>query len=266
MQPSLAASQGRSGGMGPPSSTLNKSAGASSALHKSNGASSMIGQSFMSTKINLPGNAGGPLRPTQPTTKPFGANGGNAPHAAIEQQPKPAPAPAPEPEVYQELPDIDSEYSDSDDEAAQEKKQAAMPGWAKSPNLVRALQQQQEINPDDIFGPIPKLSIGGASKAFSPVCMSRLAESDDVRSFDRDVSERHKYGSAPPADLVRPVGRDGRAHADRYRAVSQGYGFPEPDAVERSAGRPVAVLRSSGDLEPFSFFRLFSVFPLPFVI
>lgn len=181
MQPSLAASQGRSGGMGPPSSTLNKSAGASSALHKSNGASSMIGQSFMSTKINLPGNAGGPLRPTQPTTKPFGANGGNAPHAAIEQQPKPAPAPAPEPEVYQELPDIDSEYSDSDDEAAQEKKQAAMPGWAKSPNLVRALQQQQEINPDDIFGPIPKLSIGGASAAFSYVLLSRLAESNRVR-------------------------------------------------------------------------------------
>lgn len=173
-QPSLAASQGRAGGMGPPQSALNKStgassvpnksAGASSALNKSTGATAMIGHSFMSSKINLAGGAPAQPRPPAPTaSKPLGLSSGSLapPRAAVEQQQR-APAPAPEPEVYQELPDIDSEYSDSDDEAAQEQKQAALPGWAKSPNLVRALQRQQEINPDDIFGPIPKLSIGGS--------------------------------------------------------------------------------------------------------
>lgn len=143
--------------MGPPSA-LNKSTGASAALSKSAGASAMIGQSFMSSKINLAGSTG--PRPVQQGPKPFGPTSGNLPRTALEQQQR-ARAPTPEPEVYQELPDIDSEYSDSDDEAAQEQKQAALPGWAKSPNLVRALQRQQEINPDDIFGPIPKLSIGG---------------------------------------------------------------------------------------------------------
>lgn len=182
-QPSLAASQGRAGGMGPPpsalnkstgaSSALNKSAGASSALSKSTGATAMIGHSFMSSKINLAGGATAqPPRPPAPSaSKPLGSTSGNLPppRAAVEQQQR-APAPAPEPEVYQELPDIDSEYSDSDDEVAQEQKQAALPGWAKSPNLVRALQRQQEINPDDIFGPIPKLSIGGSLYFPFPAC------------------------------------------------------------------------------------------------
>lgn len=168
--------------MGPPpsalnkstgaSSALNKSAGASSALSKSTGATAMIGHSFMSSKINLAGGGATAQQarpPASSASKPLGPSSGNPapPRVAVEQQQR-APAPAPEPEVYQELPDIDSEYSDSDDEVAQEQKQAALPGWAKSPNLVRALQRQQEINPDDIFGPIPKLSIGGSFTFFFP--------------------------------------------------------------------------------------------------
>ncbi|KWU46113.1 hypothetical protein RHOSPDRAFT_32107 [Rhodotorula sp. JG-1b] len=189
-QPSLAASQGRAGGMGPPPSALNKSAGASSALNKSagpssalsksTGATAMIGHSFMSSKINLAG-GGATAQPRPPApnaSKPLGPTSGNAPppRAAVEQQQR-APAPAPEPEVYQELPDIDSEYSDSDDEVAQEQKQAALPGWAKSPNLVRALQRQQEINPDDIFGPIPKLSIGEMFRNANSTARLRLRTS-----------------------------------------------------------------------------------------
>jgi hypothetical protein len=51
-------------------------------------------------------------------------------------------------------------YSDSDDEA-HEKKVAAFPRWAQSPVLTHQLLEQQKINPDDIFGPIPALSIAG---------------------------------------------------------------------------------------------------------
>ncbi|KAK4333864.1 Inner centromere protein, ARK-binding domain protein [Rhodotorula toruloides] len=155
----------RTGAMGPPTAALNKSAGLSSMLNKSNGpsaalnksagASAMIGHSFMSNKINLPGSASSSsaARPANPT-KPFGSSAQNG---ARSQQPTPQAKPEPEPFI--ELPDVDSEYSDSEDEDAQEAKKAAMPRWAQSPNLARALELQQTINPDEIFGPIPKLSI-----------------------------------------------------------------------------------------------------------
>ncbi|GJN89172.1 hypothetical protein Rhopal_002146-T1 [Rhodotorula paludigena] len=166
---SLASSQGRPGAMGPPSSALNKSigppsalnksAGAANPLSKSAGASSMIGQSFMSNKIRLPESSmsahaqPGPPRPLAPTVpKAFSSQG----MARPPQQAAPAPKPEP---VYQELPEIDSEYSDSDDET-QERKRAALPHWAQSPALAQALLNQQQVNPDEIFGPIPKLAIG----------------------------------------------------------------------------------------------------------
>ncbi|BGP07844.1 hypothetical protein JCM10049v2_003687 [Rhodotorula toruloides] len=154
----------RTGAMGPPAAALNKSAGLSSmlnksdgpsaALNKSAGASAMIGHSFMSNKINLTGSASASAaRPANPT-KPFGSSAQNG---ARSQQPTPQAKPEPEPFI--ELPDVDSEYSDSEDEDAQEAKKAALPRWAQSPNLARALELQQTINPDEIFGPIPKLSI-----------------------------------------------------------------------------------------------------------
>ncbi|GAA5860035.1 hypothetical protein JCM1840_001850 [Sporobolomyces johnsonii] len=165
---SLASSQGRSGAMGPPSNPLSKSNGPSFAA---GGASSMIGHKFMSNQIRLPeassGNAqAGPSRPAHagPTIpKPFGtASQGamrppqlGASQGAVHRTPAP---PKPEPEPYQELPEIDSEYSDSDDEA-HEKKVASFPRWAQSPALAHALLEQRKINPDEIFGPIPPLSI-----------------------------------------------------------------------------------------------------------
>ncbi|TNY22727.1 inner centromere protein [Rhodotorula diobovata] len=166
---SLAQSQGRAGAMGPPA--LNKSAGPSGALNKpvgpsaafsnplskSAGASSMVGQSFMSAKIRLPDSSAAPAalppRPLAPTVpKPFSS-------AMRPPQPTQAPKVVEPQEPLQELPDIDSEYSDSDDEA-HERKNAALPRWAQSPALAQALLDQQQVNPDEIFGPIPKLSIG----------------------------------------------------------------------------------------------------------
>ncbi|KAK0208219.1 hypothetical protein DFS33DRAFT_1302110 [Desarmillaria ectypa] len=56
-----------------------------------------------------------------------------------------------------ELPDVPSEYSDSDDEDRKLKKARELPLWAQSPELRQALENQATINPDDIFGPVPVL-------------------------------------------------------------------------------------------------------------
>jgi hypothetical protein len=54
-----------------------------------------------------------------------------------------------------ELPDINSEYSCSDDEDRPQTFDP--PGWAQSPELRQALQEQSTVNPDDIFGAIKPL-------------------------------------------------------------------------------------------------------------
>lgn len=63
-----------------------------------------------------------------------------------------------EPEVASEsieLPDINSDYSDSEDE--DRPRTFDPPGWAQSPELRQALQLQSTVNPDDIFGAIRPL-------------------------------------------------------------------------------------------------------------
>ncbi|KAG0140613.1 hypothetical protein CROQUDRAFT_84126 [Cronartium quercuum f. sp. fusiforme G11] len=54
-------------------------------------------------------------------------------------------------EEYVELPDIDSEYSD-DDEEEHARKEAALPDWAQSMVMREALANQRKLNPNDIFG------------------------------------------------------------------------------------------------------------------
>ncbi|TCD71547.1 hypothetical protein EIP91_008928 [Steccherinum ochraceum] len=54
-----------------------------------------------------------------------------------------------------ELPEINSEYSDSEDEDRPRKFDP--PEWAQSPELRQALQQQSTVDPDDIFGRVGPL-------------------------------------------------------------------------------------------------------------
>jgi len=54
-----------------------------------------------------------------------------------------------------ELPDINSEYSYSDDE--ERPRTFDPPDWAQSPELRQQLHIQSTVNPDDIFGPIRPL-------------------------------------------------------------------------------------------------------------
>lgn len=55
------------------------------------------------------------------------------------------------------LPDIASEYSDSDDEDRET--DFKRPAWAESPELKQLLEMQQHVNPDELFGPIRPLSM-----------------------------------------------------------------------------------------------------------
>ncbi|TIA98808.1 hypothetical protein E3P96_03080 [Wallemia ichthyophaga] len=67
-----------------------------------------------------------------------------------------------------ELPDINSEYSDSEDDAP---KNYDLPRWAESPNLKAQLQMQSTINPDEVFGMMRPLSmddIFGVGQATNP--------------------------------------------------------------------------------------------------
>ena len=54
-----------------------------------------------------------------------------------------------------ELPDINSEYSDSEDE--DRPRTFDPPEWAQSPELRQQLLQQSRLDPDEIFGPIGPL-------------------------------------------------------------------------------------------------------------
>lgn len=54
-----------------------------------------------------------------------------------------------------ELPDINSEYSDSEDE--DRPRTFDPPNWAQSPELRLQLERQSRVNPDEIFGPIRPL-------------------------------------------------------------------------------------------------------------
>ncbi|KDQ07719.1 hypothetical protein BOTBODRAFT_119704 [Botryobasidium botryosum FD-172 SS1] len=56
-----------------------------------------------------------------------------------------------------ELPDINSEYSDSDDE--DRPKNFNPPDWAQDGQLQHALQLQSEFNPDVLFGAVRPLHL-----------------------------------------------------------------------------------------------------------
>ncbi|RSH87594.1 uncharacterized protein EHS24_000106 [Apiotrichum porosum] len=61
------------------------------------------------------------------------------------------------------LPDIASEYSDSDD--SDRETDFKRPAWAESPELRHALEQQAHVNPDELFGAIRPLNMEELFKA-----------------------------------------------------------------------------------------------------
>lgn len=47
-------------------------------------------------------------------------------------------------------------YSDSDDE---DRPRFNAPGWANPEEVAKTLREQDRMNPDDIFGPVPELKM-----------------------------------------------------------------------------------------------------------
>lgn len=93
-------------------------------------------------------------------------------------------------------------YSDSGDEGHDEKVKA-LPHWAQSPALAAALYRQQHVNPDDIFGPIPPLSMQGR---FSSLLLCQAALTSPFSSSTQQRSSKPTL-LAFPSVPVRLAGR-----------------------------------------------------------
>lgn len=96
-----------------------------------------------------------------------------------------------------ELPDIASEYSDSDDE--DRVKTFNPPDWAQSPALRQQLRGQRAINPDDIFGPVQPLRMedifrGRSSRLMRPRSSSANWNGNDRLTQEEQVSYNVRMG------------------------------------------------------------------------
>ncbi|KAG5639237.1 hypothetical protein H0H81_005311 [Sphagnurus paluster] len=98
----------------------------------------------------------------------------------------------PEPPIASEsieLPEINSEYSDSDDED----RPKSFPEWAQSPELREALQVQSTINPDDIFGAIRPLRMEELFKTRTSRFRARTSSANWTGSDRLTVEEERNY-------------------------------------------------------------------------
>lgn len=91
-----------------------------------------------------------------------------------------------------ELPDINSEYSDSDDEDRPSRKRA-LPDWAQSPDIAAALQQQSTINPDDIFGRIGPLRMEEIFRTRQSRFRARTSSANWTGTDELTAEEEREY-------------------------------------------------------------------------
>ncbi|ORX37136.1 inner centromere protein [Kockovaella imperatae] len=105
-----------------------------------------------------------------------------------------------------ELPDIASEYSDSDDE--DKSKDFIRPAWAESPELRHALQQQSTRDPDELFGPIKPVNMEELFKARPGKFRARSSSANWISTGDRLTrTEEIEYARRMG---FRPIGTGGR--------------------------------------------------------
>ncbi|KAF6766045.1 hypothetical protein DFP72DRAFT_952997 [Ephemerocybe angulata] len=92
-----------------------------------------------------------------------------------------------------ELPDINSEYSDSDDE--DRKRTYDPPDWAQSPDLREQLKAQASINPDDIFGAVRPLRMEEIFKTRTSRFRARTSSANWTGTDRLTVAEEKDYAS-----------------------------------------------------------------------
>jgi len=95
-----------------------------------------------------------------------------------------------------ELPDINSEYSDSEDE--DRPRTYDPPDWAQSPELRQALEQQSTINPDDIFGAVRPLKMEEIFKTKTSRFRARTSSANwtgnDRLTLQEELEYAHRMG------------------------------------------------------------------------
>ncbi|KAG2154855.1 hypothetical protein DEU56DRAFT_725356 [Suillus clintonianus] len=90
-----------------------------------------------------------------------------------------------------ELPDINSEYSDSEDE--DRVRTFDPPDWAQSPELRQALQMQSTVDPDDIFGAIRPLRMEELFRTRQSRFRARTSSANWSGSDRLTVEEEREY-------------------------------------------------------------------------
>ncbi|EJD03980.1 uncharacterized protein FOMMEDRAFT_27803 [Fomitiporia mediterranea MF3/22] len=90
-----------------------------------------------------------------------------------------------------ELPDINSEYSNSDDE--NRVRTFDPPEWAQSPELREALQSQSTVNPDDIFGAIRPLKMEELFKNRTSRFRARTSSANWAGPDGLTIQEEREY-------------------------------------------------------------------------
>jgi hypothetical protein len=90
-----------------------------------------------------------------------------------------------------ELPDINSEYSDSDDE--ERPRTFDPPDWAQSPELRQQLHLQSTVNPDDIFGPIKPLKMEEVFRTRQSRFRARTSSANWTGNDRLTVEEEKEY-------------------------------------------------------------------------
>ena len=115
--------------------------------------------------------------------------------AAGPSRPKTPAAAAPEPPKVAsesiELPDINSEYSDSEDEGRASRRD--LPDWAKSPDIAAALREQSQINPDDIFGRIGPLRMEEIFRTRQSRFRARTSSANWAGTDELTAAEEREY-------------------------------------------------------------------------
>jgi hypothetical protein len=101
------------------------------------------------------------------------------------------PAPPLVPSESIELPDINSEYSDSDDE--DRPRTFDPPSWAQDPVLQQALHTQSTINPDDIFGAVRPLRMDEVFRNRTGRFRARTSSANWTGTDRLTVEEQREY-------------------------------------------------------------------------
>ncbi|KAF7969046.1 hypothetical protein HWV62_28445 [Athelia sp. TMB] len=90
-----------------------------------------------------------------------------------------------------ELPDINSEYSDSEDE--DRPRTFDPPNWAQSPELRQQLERQSRVNPDDIFGPVKPLRMEEVFRTRQSRFRARTSSANWTGTDRLTVEEEREY-------------------------------------------------------------------------